>query len=952
MKSFIEKTVVKIFDTHKESLGEVMVVFPSRRAGLYFKKSLSGMIEKPVWSPTVLSLNDFIAKHSSYNLGDNLTLTFELYKSYKKYFADETFDEFYSWGEMLLKDFDEIDKYMVDARLIFKHIKDEKEIEATFPAEIREDAKAFWDSLLNIKTENKYKDNFLKIWDRLFDIYTDFKASLIVQGMAYEGLAIRDIADKINNEEFFKGYTKIYFAGFNSINKCELTIFKALKDKGLAEILWDADEYYLNDERQEAGAFIRRNMRMLGGEVIKSDESLLNTEKNINVIGSPLNAGMVKTFGNELSKFMKDNKAMPEKTLVLLPDSNTLLPALYALPEEANEINVSMGLPLKTTPLYNFINIVHKLQINKINEKGILKFYHKDVLRLMMHPYIKFASVKEIFQLANNIRKENVVYVNVSYALIDRLPEGYSKQLLQSIFSPVSEVDEIIKYLNDIINLLAVRIEKSNDAEANYKMFQLEYLYNFSTQLNRLTDAMEIDGIEMNQITFWNMLMQILNNASVVLTGEPLKGLQVMGLLETRNLDFENVFILSMNEAKMPKGAANLSYIPYSLRKAFGLPTFEDNDNITAYYFYSLIQKAKNVYLFYDTEVGNEVKEKSRYILQIENELAEKNPNIKYAAKIVSPTVKASNDTLIEVQKDEKLVEFMLKDIKRISPSDVINYIGCSLKFYLKKVLRLEAGDEVEEVFSAGTFGTVFHGVMQELYTPYEGKDVNSKTIDGLIEVVDNKFDEVFDKFIQSSDELKSLNFKEKGRNVLYKSVIQKLVRRLLLEEKKRGDFHISGLEAWVEEKIPVTIMGKECEIKVGGKIDRVDDVKGTKIVLDYKTGDAGVKKFDSKNPDEFWKEMFSDTKLKANLQTLFYSYLLYLRDGGEAYQAGIYPLKEIRDGIKYMRVEPFKKAELEIFGKGVRKVVEEMYDPTKTFVQTDDEKNCEYCDFKSLCRR
>jgi len=952
MKTFIDKTVDKIYENHRDTLGEVLVVFPSRRAGLYFKKSLSERIEKPVWSPTVLSINDFIAKYSRYNTGDTLTLIFELYVSYRKYFAEETFDEFYGWGEMLLKDFDEIDKYIADAKLLFKHIKDEKEIEASFPAEIREDAKTFWDSILNIKTENKYKDNFLKVWDRLYDIYNDFKKSLTAKGIAYEGLAARELAERINEEGLFRGYGKIYFAGFNSVNKCEYTIFKTLKNKGFAEILWDADEYYLNDERQEAGVFLRKYIKTLGGEVINPDDSLLNSVKNINVIGSPLNAGMVKAFGNELSKFMKENEALPEKTLVLLPDANALLPALYSLPEESGDINVTMGLPLKTTPLYNFINIIHKLQINKIYENGVLKFYHKDVLRLLMHPYIKFASVKEIFSLANSIRKENVVYVNVSNGLTDRLPEGYSKQFLDSIFSSVSEVSGIIDYLNRIINLLAVRIEKSEDAEANYKMFQLEYLYNFSTQINRLTDAMETGGIEMNQTTFWNMLIQILNNTSVVLTGEPLKGLQVMGLLETRNLDFENVFILSMNEAKMPKGMSNQSYIPYSLRKAFGMPTFEDSDNITAYYFYSLIQKAKNVFLFYDTEVGNEVKEKSRYILQIENELAEKNKMIKYTSKIVSPTVRVSKDALIEVKKDEALIEFMLKDIKRISPSDVNNYIGCSLQFYLKKVLKLEAGEEVEEIFSAGTFGTVFHGIMQELYLPYLDKNVNEEIVDGIIEVVDNNFDEVFDRFIKSSVELKSLNFREKGRNILYKSVIQKLVRRLLLEEKKRGNFHVSGLETWIEEKIPVNILGEERTVNIGGKVDRVDDVNGIKVVLDYKTGEAGLRKYSDKNPDEFWKELFVDTKLKANLQTLFYSYLLYLRDGGESYQAGLYPLKEIRDGIKYMRPEPFRKDELETFGKGVRKVVEEMYDPSKTFVQTEDEKQCEYCDFKSLCRR
>lgn len=952
MSNFIEQIAKKIYTAEKERLSKVLVVFPSRRAGVYFRQELSLLIDKPVWSPTVVSINEFTSKFSKYDLADNLTLIMELYKSYKKYFTEESFDDFYGWGEMLIKDFDEIDKHLVNAEHLFKVLKDEKEIEEAFPAEISEEAKDFWGSLLKINSENEYKKNFLKIWDKLFDIYTDYKNSLVSQSIAYEGLAIRDVAEGIKESDMYDVYEKIYFAGFNSLNKCEQRIIGFLKDKGKAEIYWDADKYYLNDVKQEAGFFVRKFHKLLGGEIVEPEESMSDSVKNIKVIGSPLNTGMLKTFGNELNNLLSDKSVNLEKTLVVVPDSASLLPALYTLPENLESVNVTMGLPLKSTPLFNLVSIIHKLHTNRIFEDGKFKFYFKDVINLLMHPYIKFSSAKEIFGFARKVNENNLVYIDVNEEFLKDLSSKGIQILLSKIFYVGSDVSEIIKSLNDIINSLALRMEGSQDSDNNYKLFQLEYLYNFSTQLNRLTDALQIEGIEMNQFTFWNMLMQMLSSTNVVFTGEPLKGLQVMGLLETRNLAFDNVFILSMNEASMPQSTHGLSYVPYSLRKAFGMPTYEESDSISAYYFYSLIQKAKNVFLFYNTEVGNEVKEKSRYILQIENELAKINTNVKYESLIVSTSVNESSDSKIEIQKTKELNEFIFKSVLKYSPTDLCNYISCGLQFYLKKVMKLKEAEGVEEIFSAATFGTVFHGIMQALYTPYKGTLITKKIIQDLIDKVDNDFDEVFYAFLNSKPDLKNVNFSEKGRNVLYKSVIQKLVRKLLEQEMQRDAFKITGLEEKLNTNFTIVVNGTEREINIGGVIDRIDEAGDSTMVIDYKTGEAKLNKLNEKTAEKFWEELGSNVSYKANFQTLFYAYMLYIKEPNKKYNAGLYPVKKLSKEIITVSDTSLGGEDMKKFGEVLKKVLEDIFDLQKPFSQTEDEKNCKYCDFKSLCRR
>ncbi len=952
MNNFIAQIAGRVYETDKDRLSKVLVVFPSRRAGVYFRKELSAMLEKPVWSPAVMSINEFIVRFSDLELADNITLVMELYKSYRKHFADEPFDEFYSWGEVLVKDFDEIDKYLADASRLFKVMKDEKEIEDTFPAELTEDARNFWGSLLKVNAGNEYKERFLNIWDKLYDIYSDYKNSLTEKGIAYEGLAIRTIAENTGTKDVFAEFEKIYFAGFNSLNKCEEAIISFLKSAGRAEVYWDADRYFLDDARQEAGKHIRKFSRILGGVIPEPEFPLAVAQKNIKVTGAPLNTGMMKAFGNELGKLLSSGNADAERTLVVIPDSSMLLPALYALPEKPENVNVTMGLPLKSTPLYNFVGIIRKLHTGRIFEDGRVKFYYKDVINLLMHPYIKFASAKEIFAFVRRIKENNIVYIDVSQEFLNELDQKGIQILLRKIFYVSADVNETIRNLDDIINSLAIRLEGSQETNNDYKVFQLEYLYNFSTQLNRLADAVKLEGIEIEQFTFWNMLMQLLNSSGVIFTGEPLKGLQVMGLLETRNLEFDNVFILSMNEGAMPPTSHGLSYVPYSLRKTFGMPTYEENDSVNAYYFYSLIQKAKNVYLFYNTETGNEVKEKSRYILQLENELVKNNPNVSYESIIVSPETGEISEPEIVIEKTEAMNEEMLAGIKKFSPTDLTGYINCGLQFYLKKVLRLKEEDEVEEIFSAATFGSVFHGIMHNLYLPYKGSAITGKIIDDIINLVDNDFDEVFSGFVNTEKKLKNINFTEKGRNILYKSVIQKLVRKLLEQEKQRKAFKITALEEKLYTGFTVKVNGKDREVNIGGIIDRIDESEGCSVVIDYKTGEAKLHKLNDKSEEKFWESLGNNVDYKANFQTLFYAYLLYLNEPDKKYNAALYPVKNLSKELIKVSDTSLGKEEMEKFGLVLKNVLEEIFDTEKPFVQTEDKNNCRYCDFVTLCRR
>jgi len=947
MKHFIPEIAKTIFENHKDNYQNICLVFPSHRAGIYFKNEFSKLIDKPVWSPAVLSITDFTTKYSDYIIPDNITLLFELYDSYIKYFKDETFDSYYTFGELILKDFDIIDKFNVDANLLFKQIKDEKEIESTFPLEAKDYLKEFWGSILKGAGENEFKDKFLNIWDNLKHIYNDFNLSLSNKKIAYEGKALKNIADNISTINF--EYEKIYFAGFNSLNKCEEKIFGYLSEKGAAEIIFDSDKYYFDDVNNEAGKFIRRNLKTISNSKNHLTDSLNLDSKNINVFGTVLNSGEAKLFGKTLCDFMKSSDYKADRTLVVLPDESMLIPVLYSLPDELKGINVTMGLPFKATPLNDLLKIIRNLHKNKIIENSKIKFYHNDIIKILLHPYIKFISVKNTFDFINEIQSGNIIYSDIQSSFIDLIESKPDKSFFDILFSSPSNTNELIEYLSYIINFLTERIEK-NSSNDNYKLFQIEYFFRFSTILYRLTDIFKERNTEIDMSTFWSFLTDLLSNSNCNFTGEPLKGIQIMGLLETRNLDFDNVFILSMNEGIMPAGDTQNSYIPYSLKKAFGIPTFEDSDAINSYYFYNLIQKAKNIFLFYNTEIGERGKEKSRYILQIENELINKNKNINYNNKIFTFSNASLKETPIIVEKNEVTLSLIKQSVKRLSATDISNYINCKLQFYLSKVLGLEKEKEVEELFSVSTFGTLFHSLMQEILYPYKEKKITVKDLKDIKENLDKNYDVVFEKVLNSTRDQKEIDFNQKGRNTLYKSVIKRLAIQLLTSEEERLGFTIENLE----KTVLITKKIDDIEIELKGKIDRIDSADDIKIIIDYKTGDAKLKIF-KEGDTSFFDEIFTNPDYKSSFQTIFYGYLLKIesKDKNIKIMSGVYALKEAKKkGLQFVKDVEFNDSDWNTFEERLNDKIKEIFYGTDNIIQTEKEENCKYCDFKNMCGR
>ena len=957
-------------------LEKLCIVFPSRRAGIYFKKYLSSKLENPVWSPAVLGIEDFVRRFSPYIIADSVTLVFELYSVYSK-LADESFDDFYPWGEMLLRDFDAVDKYLADPALLFKTIKDLKEIDEAFPAELHEEFREFWGAILEGADPDGVKDSFVKIWEIMGQVYTDFKAALSAKGIAYEGMAFRKLyedvqASSLERRTFFN-YTKIIFAGFNSLNKCEEEIIKTLVQSGKAEVYWDADEYYYGNKSFEAGKFIRSNIKKIGGiNTTKSspfENNLAGAEKNISVYGTPLNLGIAKALGDRLNLAIKEGTFTPENSVVVLPDENLLLPVLYSLPEGINQLNITMGFPFRATPLYNFILLLKKLQSGKRLFGTALKFYHKDVIRILLHPYAKFQSPSLFFDAVREIKKRNITYIDI-HGLFKEVNKRRTfsnaaiPEIINLVFSAVDRTEDIHVYLQHIVYSISDRIQKSSSGDSeelisgvnNYKVFQLEYIYNFLSKLNLLNDVIVRHGARenflMSSVIFWRVLIRVLNSVRISFTGEPLKGFQVMGLLETRCLDFENVFILSMNEGALPKGSTYNSFIPYSLRKTFGMPTFEDDDAAQAYYFYRLLQRAKTVSLFYNTEIGEDSKEKSRFILQLEHELAKTAPAVSYSHKILSPKLLSSSVKEISVEKSGDVLESLNK-ITTLSTSELSAYINCSLQFYLKKLAGLGEEDEVEEIFSSTAFGSLLHGVMQNLFTAYISKTVTAEDIEVMTARVENDYDVLFAEVLEKEISIRSMEFGVIGRNALYRTVIQKLAVKVLKHELKDAPFNILGLEEKFEYDRNIAVNGAEHKLILKGRLDRRDEKNGIIRIIDYKSGASKMKTWNKKEFGQYLEEIFTKPEKTHSFQTFFYAYLYGRLYAGEKVNAGILSMRELGKGVQPLKnTGPLDADDINAFESRLDILISEIFNPAVPFTKTDNPGHCEYCPFINLCCR
>ncbi len=948
MTSFLYRLAEYLFDAYGDKLSDTAIVFPSRRAGIYFRKYLSGMITKPVWSPSVFSIEDFVREYSSYVIGDDLVLIFELYNVFKKYGETESFDEFYPWGGMLLRDFDEIDKNLVSPGELFRVMKETKDIESDFslPLEELEHFRTFWKTFSN-RELNNVQNEFLKIWGLLENIYNDFTKVLDEQNTAYEGMALRKLCGEIESGKIaFGNLHKIIFAGFNSLSRGEEKLMKKLIKNGKAEIYWDADNYYIDDKFQEAGKFLHKNFDSFK---IKSplwiEDNINSSEKkNISIIGTPLNIGQAKALGDKLDDLLQKNTiSSGDKTAVILPDESLLLPVLYSIPAEIRKMNVTMGFPFRNTPLYNFIDLLKNLQLNKKVSATSCVFYHKDVIGLLMHPYVKFSDVEYAYDMVNYIKKYSIIYVTGKKLLNHRIPPS---PLIKLLFNPVTATDDIFGYLYNILDAISSKSENSGES---YAKFEIEYFFSLYEQLNRIKDVIAKYHESVGEKVFWHILIESLKNIKIPFTGEPLEGLQVMGLLESRSLDFDNVFILSMNEGILPKGNTHNSFIPYNLRRAFKLPTYEDSDSISAYYFYRLIQRAKNIYLFYNTETNDVYSgEKSRFLLQLDTEL-KGNANIVLNQYIVQALIDESKKHEITINKSPKLIT-RLKNEKHFSATDIINYVSCSLKFYFKKAAKLEEEEVVEEYFSPSTFGKIFHSVMQIIYAGYTGSELSTSDINKLKDYLHSDFDSIFTSAIATIDELKETKSEPAGKNLLFKNIIKKLAGKVLDNDMNEVPFKLFDTEIPLEKDIEFVSGANQFKIKLYGRIDRIDEKDGIKRILDYKTG--SYKEEGKSLKEQLINDCFHDPKYKEALQAAFYGYLYLSKNPGERIELGIYPIKKLDEGIKFIDNIDLSGGSFTQFEDNLKKLFSEMFDSGMPFAQTTDTERCKYCPYISICYR
>lgn len=945
MKPFLEILAEELYRTYGKEISGIQIVFPSRRAGLYFKKYLSEMISGPIWTPVTCGISEFIKENSEFLIADELTLIFELYEVYRGYAEEVTFDKFYPWGDLILRDFDEIDKNLASADNLFRILREHKKVEEDFELSVSDidEFYRFWNSF-SAKDVTGLQEEFIKTWEILGKVYHEFRSSLNHKKICYEGMAYRGLFETVRSRKFTTSYKKIIFAGFNQLNRCEEEIVKELFKQGLSDVFWDADKYYIEDKKQEAGKFLRENFVNLNAGKPRWITNSLSTEKlNINIIGAPFDVSQAKVLGSELEKL---GSRASVKTAIVLPDDSLLMPVLRSIPANIKAINITMGYSFKYSLLYSLLTSLKDLQLNSRGEGTSKEFYHKDIISVLLHPYIREISSRPINEAVNSISRRNIIYASAAYLknLFKSPPD-----IINHIFTSADVSMESHDYISNLIVSLSGTISQSSHAS----VYENEFINKTFTELNRIKDILDKYSPEISRDTFWNILMEHSSKLKIPFSGEPLEGVQIMGMLETRSLDFDNVFILSVNEGILPSEINSSSFIPLALKKAYKLPVSEDTEANYAYYFYRLLQKAASATLIYNTETGIvSAGEKSRFIMQIESELAEVNRNVKIENMLLSGDIDLPKRTEITIEKSDEILG-RLKSEKQFSATTLGLYINCPLQFYFKKVAKLEEEEEVEEYFSAGAFGDLFHQIMEVLYRNSVGKEVTPEKVKSLIHLLNTDYDGIWNRACKEKSEYAEFAKLKQGKNLLYKGIIQKLISKVLESDLAETPFKILELETKSEKKLSLEIDGENIEVPLYGRLDRVEIKDGITRIIDYKTGTVEEINQSSKVSDtEHIERIFVNVKMKENFQQLFYASLYLDAHSSSKLVVGIYPLKKISAGIHWYEKEPISAEKKKLFEEKLTILLSKIFDKVIPFAQTTNVQHCKYCPYKSICYR
>ncbi|WP_315545456.1 PD-(D/E)XK nuclease family protein [Prevotella koreensis] len=965
MTSFLEHIAEDIIAKHGNDLSDITIVFPNKRASLFLNEALALKAGKPMWSPQYVTISELFRSQTETVVADPIKLVCELFKVYSVYHgsAELTLDKFYGWGQLMIADFDDIDKNMADADAVFSNVTAFHELESKmeFTPEQKKAIERFFNIVLD-NENSELKENFIKVWNSLAEIYHKFNETLANQGLAYEGALYRKV---IEDGKLRLNSGKYIFVGFNVVQEVETRLFSMLHEEGRALFYWDYDEYFMHEHNtvaNEAGKYISRLREKFANQFAPNRTDIFDTMKEKKEI-KYICAQTENIQARYISQWLNDNNRMlhGRRTAIVMCDETLLRTIIHCLPSEIPAVNVTTGYPLSQAPITTLITNFLALHSEGYAEDGHVFRLHF-INSVLSHPYSRYVSEKALL-LRAELNKHHRYFPKSEELMLD--------EHLSLLFAPVDMASEnynrqITKRMADIVKHIAMHFPKENVQENGFAVESLFRTYTLLTRIENLITAGDlIVGFE----TLRRLIMQIIGTTSIPFHGEPVEGVQIMGVLETRNLDFDHVLILSCNEGNMPKGVSDSSFIPHSIRYGHGLTTIENKVSVYAYYFNSIIQRCKDVTIVYNNSTeGGQTGEMSRFMVQM---MVEKPNTWNISKHVLSAGQNTRASIPTDIPKDKK-VATVLENIDYLSPTAINNYLYCQLRFFYRYVARLKENNESDDdTIDNRIFGLIFHDATEILYNKAGESIITRSTLQALLKDkagIYRAIDEAFKKELFKVNGNYDFKPNYNGIQLINREVIRQYVEMLIRLDIKLAPFTIIGLEYDVFEDITIQTTNGERTIKVGGRIDRIDKVtdpeSGQEIirVVDYKTSSREITSPLADVEAVFDPQAKRDSHRDYYFQSMLYAMLISRQQKGNrkpvspallfiqhSYADDTNPILFFKPGKEKEYINDIASME-NSFMENTKRIMAEIFDTTTTFKPTNVSERCNLCPYKKLC--
>ncbi len=912
MQSFIESIIDEIVDKQPD-VQDIVFVLPSKRAGSFLRNALAKSVGKTLFSPKIHSIENFVESLSGIHYASNTQLLFILYDIYRKTGKGEldNFHAFSKWGQTLIQDFNEIDRHLINPKELFSNLSSIQEI-------------SIWSPDVQ---KTQMMEDYLRFWNTIENLYDNYNQSLIDQGLGHQGLVYRRAWDHIE-DYISKNGKKHIFIGFNAMNTAESQIIQRLLSASLAEIYWDIDTSFLEDPVHDAGYFIRKYKKQwphFQNNPFKGASNHYTASKNIKVIGVPKNVSQANYVGSILSKLHLEDPNILRNTSLVLGDETLLNPILHSVPPEIGAVNITMGYPLRHTLLAGMFDQFIGLYLHS----GPHIWYYKAIEDFLSQPAIEILLRNKHENGAIKIR-EAIKLKNLTHL---------SPDVIHSLLEESSSIGALLFFADKLNPLqfvqkcLAIIAQLRPKLQVSERPLEMESLYRFHNLFNQIANLLRTNDFVTDQKSLQSLFRELLASETLDFQGDPLEGLQIMGMLESRNLDFETVIITSVNEGILPSGKSNSSFIPFDLKINFGLPTYKEKDAVYTYHFYRLLQRAKNIYLLYNTEPDMlEGGEKSRLIAQLETDET-KIKDIVHS--IAAPRIAPLENKLEVIEKNDSLMD-LIKDhgSKGFSPSSLGNYIRNPIDFYKQNLLRIKESEEVEETIAANTFGTVVHQTLEDLYSPIKGEYLSESYLKGLLPKIEGIVKHHFSKSYMDSNIVR-------GKNLIAYKVMVRYIEKLIaleIDDIKNHRIKLIGLEENLRVQIEVPQL--DFPIFLKGTIDRIDEKDGILRIIDYKTGKVEPKNVTISD----WETVITDYDSSKAFQLLCYALMYHKEQPFPNAEAGIVTFKNLSAGLLKFSVKNsnargdtdsmITQEILGIFNEKLNALLLEICDPTVPFTE------------------